>query len=81
MEEIRADAAHQKQIVHLLHETKFLIYLVKPWSNTWHIVCADSYFYSVPAVDQLEKLESTLSVWLRWLKQISYALLKFQLPT
>ena len=33
-----------------------LIDLLKPWSNKRQIVCADSYFVSVPAVGKLEKI-------------------------
>ena len=56
MAEIRADAAQHITSVHLLHGTKVLIDLVKPWRNTWQTVCADSYFSSVPAVNKLEKI-------------------------
>ena len=56
MVDIRADAAQQRQIVHRLHGTKVLVDLVNPWRNIWRTVCADSYFASVPAVDELEKI-------------------------
>ena len=37
--------------VNLPHGTKFLKGLVMPWDNTDRIVCADSYFASVPAAE------------------------------
>ena len=78
MAEIRADMAQHIYIVHLFHGTKVLIYLVKPWSNTWRTVCADSYFSSVPAVDDLEKIgPHFIGVVKTAKKYISYALLKF----
>ena len=55
-EKIRADVSHQRQSVNLLHGTKVLIDLVKTWRDTWRTVCADSYFTSIPAVDDLEKI-------------------------
>ena len=61
--------------MHLLHGMKVLIDLVKPSRNTWWTVCADYYLASVPAVDKLDKLNLTLSVWLRQLQKISYAFL------
>ena len=57
MVDIRADKAHQIPSVHLFHRTKVLIYLVKPWRNTWQTVCADYYFVSVPAVYEIDKIE------------------------
>ena len=30
--------------------------LVKPWRNTRQTVCADSYFFSFPTVDELKKI-------------------------
>ena len=42
--------------MNLLHVTKVIIDLVKPWRNTWWTVCADSYFASIPAVDDLDKI-------------------------
>ena len=40
----------------LPHGTKVLKELVMPWANTDRIVCADSYFTSVPAAEELWKL-------------------------
>ena len=57
MVEIRADKAQQRLSVHLFHRTKVLIYLVKHWRNTLQTVCADYYFVSVPAVDEIDKIE------------------------
>ena len=56
MTEIRVDVAQQRWSVHLLHVTKVIIYLVKPWRNIWRTVCTDSYFASITAVDELEKI-------------------------
>ena len=39
----------------LPHGTKFLKELVMPWANMDRIVCADSYFASVPAAEELWK--------------------------
>ena len=50
--------AHQRLSVYLLHITNVVINLVKPWKNTWHTVCADSYFASVPTVNEIEKIGS-----------------------
>ena len=49
-------AAQQIRSVNLLHVTKVLINLVNPWRNKWRTVYADSYFESVPAVNDLEKI-------------------------
>ena len=54
--EIRVDSAQQTPSVHLLHGTKVLINLVKPWRNKLRTVCDDSYFSSVPAIDKFEKI-------------------------
>ena len=59
MSEIRADAAQQRPSVHLLHRTKLLINLVKPWRNTCQTVFTDSYFASVIAFYELEKVGIT----------------------
>ena len=56
MAKIIADAAQQRRSVHLFHRTKVLIDLVKRWRNIWRTVCADPYFASVTAVDELEKI-------------------------
>ena len=56
MAKIREDAAQQRQSGHLLHRMKAIIDVVKPSRNTWQTVCADSYFASVPAIDNLEKI-------------------------
>ena len=40
----------------LLHGKKLLKELVLPWANTNRIVCADSYFASVVASDELKKI-------------------------
>ena len=53
MAEIRAYTSQQRPSVHLLHVTKVLIDLVKPFRNTWKTVCADSYFASFTAVDEI----------------------------
>ena len=55
MEYIRADAAHQRRIVNLLHGTNVFIDLVNPWRNTWRTVYIDSYSASVPAVGELKR--------------------------
>jgi hypothetical protein len=39
----------------LLHGTKVLLSLVKPWAGSWRLICADSYFASVPAAKTLIK--------------------------
>ena len=56
MAEIRADAAHQRCIVHMLHRTTVLIDLLKPLRHTWRTVFTYPYFASVLAVDNLEKI-------------------------
>ena len=75
--EIISDTAHQRQSVYMLHGMKVLIDLVKPWRNTWQTVCADSYFASVPAVDELEKIGLHFIGVVNTATKKSYALLKF----
>ena len=46
-----------KEDVHgILHGTKILKYLVSPWRYSDRMVCADSYFASVPAAEELKKM-------------------------
>ena len=78
---IRADVAHQIGSVHLLHRTKVLIDLVKPWKNKRRKVCADSYFSYDPDFDELEKIELQFFGVVMTAKTISYERLKLQLPT
>jgi hypothetical protein len=40
----------------LLHGTKVLKFLVMPWVRTGRIVCADSYFASIPVAAELRRL-------------------------
>ena len=78
MAEIIEYAAQQRRSLCLLHGTKVIIHLVNPWRNTWCTVCTDSYFSSVPAVDDLEKIgPHFIGVVKTAKKYISYALLKF----
>ena len=42
---------HQDDEDNLPHGTKLLKELVIPWANTDRIICADSYFASVPAAE------------------------------
>lgn len=37
----------------LLHGTMVMKQLILPWANTNRIVCADSYFASVPSAEEL----------------------------
>ena len=46
---------HQDDRDNLPHGKKMLKELVMPWDNTDVIVCADSYFVSVPAAEELWK--------------------------
>jgi hypothetical protein len=41
----------------LLHGTKVLKELIGPWAYTDRLVCADSYFASIPAVEELRNLK------------------------
>ena len=43
----------QYNIDNILHGTKVLKKLVMPWANTDWIVCANSYFTSVPAAEEM----------------------------
>ena len=56
MAEIISYESQQRRSVYLLHVMKVLIDLVNPWRNTWCTVCTDSYFSSVPAVNELDKI-------------------------
>ena len=49
------DEEHQYDRDNLPHGTKVLKKLVMPWDNTDRIVCADSYFASVSAAEELWK--------------------------
>ena len=41
----------------MLHGTRVLKFLVEPWFFTDHVVCADSYFASVPEAEELMKMK------------------------
>ena len=41
----------------MLHGTRVLKFLVEPWFFTDRVVCADSYFASVPAAEELMKMK------------------------
>ena len=47
----RNEADQEDDEDNLPHGTKVLKELVLPWSNTERIVCADSYFASMPAAE------------------------------
>ena len=49
----RNEAEHEYDKENLPHGTKLLKELVLPWANTDRIVCADSYFESVPDAEEL----------------------------
>jgi Transposase IS4 len=54
-EEANADEVRERES--LLHGTRILKELVEPWAHSDRVICADSYFSSVSAVEELTKMQ------------------------
>ncbi len=55
-EETEAEAEQRRNQESLLHGTRVLKELVQPWSISDRCICADSYFASVQAVEELQRM-------------------------
>ena len=53
---IRDAVGDKAEETRLLHGTQVLKGLVIPWANSDRVVCADSYFASVGAVEELKRI-------------------------